>query len=205
VSEQLAVIPESELVQESENIIWIGETGFEADADKLMVLVDDFSSGHECARCKAKDIRTRGTGETQKQVSVIKCPECGGHGKRAKVGNKNIEVRCTDCDGEGIISCPDCGGRGGLIAIPKKSEGIPTTGRIVSIGPLVPVGKRKLGDRVMFSSYAGSHYDVSGKTPQGAEKEVNLRIVRDDEVMAKLYGVLTLRQLKSAKALYTAE
>lgn len=80
---------------------------------------------------------------------------------------------------------------------------MPTTGRIVSIGPLVPAGKRKLNDRVMFSSYAGNQYDVTGKTPDGAEKAIHLRIIRDEEVLQKIYGILELRQVKKAMALHT--
>jgi len=199
---ETAELNENELVQESENIIWIGETGFESDADKLIVLIDDFASGYECQTCLAKDLRMVAQ---DKQVSFVTCRECGGKGRRPKVGNESIEVKCYECDEKGVVPCPDCGGRGGLIAIPRQSEGAPTTGKIVSIGPDVRKGKRKVGDRVMFSSYAGNQYDVKGKTADGAEKEVHLRILRDEEVLTRLHGVLKLRQVRRAMALHTNE
>jgi co-chaperonin GroES (HSP10) len=193
-------IPEAGLVNEEPNIIWVGETGFEADGDKLVVLVDEFRSGFECARCLAKDIRLVGQNT---QVSFVKCEECAGKGKRPKVGNKEILVNCSECNSSGAIPCPDCGGKGGTIATPKNTEGAPTTGRIVSIGPLIPEGKRKLGDRVMFASYAGNEYGLKAKKKTGEEKEITLRILRDEEVICKMHGVLKLKDQKSARALYT--
>lgn len=202
VVEHETVEEKEELVQETENVIWVGETGFEADADKLIVVIDEFRSGHECRTCLAKDIRMVGPNRT---ASFVPCKECSGKGKRPKAGNPDMEVKCSACDGSGSVQCPACGGRGGLIAIPKQSQGAPTTGKIVSIGPLVPAGKRKLGDRVMFGSYTGMQYDVTAKLATGEEKEINLRILRDDEVLTKLYGILELRQVKKAMALYTAQ
>lgn len=192
-----------DLLLESENIIWVGETGFEADADKLIILIDEFRSGHECLTCLAKDIRMV---TADRQVSFIQCDECKGKGRRHKVGNKSILVKCTECDGLGAVPCPDCGGRGGLIAVPKESEGAPTTGKIVSIGPLVAEGKRKLADRVMFASFAGNQYDLNAKKSTGEEVEIHLRILRDDEVLTKLHGgSLKVRTLKKAMALHTNE
>jgi|GEM_PF-6030913 len=198
-------ISEEELIQETDNVIWIGETGFEADAEKLVILVDEFRSGYECPTCLAKDIRAYGGVGNARQISMVPCPDCSGKGKRPKAGNPNLEVKCSECSGTGAIPCPDCGGKGGLIATPKQSEGAPTTGKIVSIGPLVPADKRKLGDRVMFSSYAGNQYNVTGKLADGTEKEISLRILRDDEVLTKLHGILKLRQVKKAMALHTAQ
>lgn len=192
-----------ELVQETPNIIWIGETGFEADADKLVVLVDEFRSGYECLTCLAKDIRSFGEGGATRQISMVGCPECEGNGKRPKAGNPSITVKCTECEGKGVVPCPDCGGRGGLIATPKQSEGAPTTGKIVSVGPLVAEGKRQIGDRVMFSSYAGNEYIVNGKLRDGTEKQVSLRILRDEEVLTRIHGILKLRALKKSMALHT--
>lgn len=196
-------IDEQELVQETENIIWIGETGFEADADKLVILVDEFRSGYECLTCLAKDIRSFGEGGETKQISMVPCPECHGNGKRPKAGNPNLLVKCSECEGKAVVPCPDCGGRGGLVATPKQSEGAPTTGKIASIGPHVPAGKRQIGERVMFSSYSGNRYDVTGKLRDGKEKEVELRILRDDEVLVRVHGILKLRQVKKAMALHT--
>ena len=134
---------------------------------------------------------------------MVPCPECLGTGKRLKAGNPNLTVRCSECEAKGVIPCPDCGGRGGLVATPKQNEGSPTTGKIVSIGPLVPEEKRKVGDRVLFSSYAGTRHDVGAKTREGKEKTFELRIIRDDEVLMKIHGLLKLRQLKGMIALHT--
>jgi co-chaperonin GroES (HSP10) len=196
-------IHEPQLIEETENVLWVGETGFEADADKIIVVVDEHRSGFECLTCLAKDIRMVGLNT---QVSFVPCKECDGKGKRPKVGNKSIEVKCTECDGAGAVPCPDCGGKGGTLATPDNTKDAPTTGKIVSIGPLVPAGKRKLGDRVMFTSYCGSRYDVKLRLDNGSEKPVQLRILRDEEVVAKLHGrQLELRALKGARSLYTVE
>lgn len=197
------IIAHEELVQETPNVIWIGETGFEADADKLIILVDEFRSGYECLTCLAKDIRSFGEGGATKQISMVTCPECSGNGKRPKAGNPNLTVKCSECEGKGVVPCPDCGGRGGLVATPKQTEGAPTTGKIVSIGPKVEEGKRGIGDRVMFSSYAGNEYVVNGKLADGTEKQVALRILRDEEVLTRIHGILKLRQVKKAMALHT--
>lgn len=189
-----------DLVQATPNAIWIGETGFQADADKLIIRVDEFRSGMECLTCLAHDIRMV---SSDKQVSFVPCKECDGKGKRQKAGNKNIEVKCSECEGLGAVPCPDCGGRGGIIAIPQKEESAPTTGKIVSIGPDVPAGKRAIGDRVMFGSYSGNRYDVAGKRSDGKEEEVELRIIRDSEVLCRIYGILQYRALKRSAALHT--
>lgn len=94
------IVAELSLVQETENVIWVGETGFEADADKLTILVDEFRSGYECQTCFAKDIRMV---SADKQVSFIVCRECKGKGRRPKAGNKSLEVKCSDCEGSGAI------------------------------------------------------------------------------------------------------
>ena len=190
----------TELVQENENIIWVGETGFEADADRVIVLIDEFKSGYECLKCGGKDVRKL----HGQEVSVIPCPDCGGKGTRPKAGNAKLEVKCSECDGEKVVPCPDCKGKGGALIIPEKNEGAPATGRILSIGPLVPAGKRKLGERVMFGSWQGMEYGITGKMrTTGEEKTVNIRILRDEEIACKLHGVLKLKDQKSARALYT--
>jgi co-chaperonin GroES (HSP10) len=199
----IETVNEQELVQETPNVMWIGEMGLEADADKLVVLVDEFRSGYECLTCLAKDIRSFGEGGATRQVSMVPCPECLGNGKLPKAGNPKLEVKCSECEAKGVVPCPDCGGRGGLVATPKQNESSPTTGKIVSIGPLVPEGKRAAGDRVLFSSYAGTRHDVGAKTREGKERTFELRIIRDDEVLMKIHGVLKLRQLKAMQALYT--
>ena len=193
------------LVFETENIVWIGETGFESYYDNLIVLMDEFNSGFECAKCKGADIRTEGGDMyTQKQVSYIVCDQCGGKGKRPKVGNADILVNCTDCGGRGSVPCPECGGTGTTgIAIPDQSKGAPTTGKIVSVGPDVTKELFKLGDRVMFSSYSGHQYDVTGKDKGGAEKKIGLRFLKQSDILSRVYGVLEYRAVRKAMALYT--
>ena len=203
----MAEVKEPDLVFETENIIWVGHTGFEAEGDNLIVLLDEFSSGYECLKCKGADIRLEGNSEfTQKQVSYVACDQCAGNGKRPKVGNADILVKCTDCDGRGAVPCPECKGTGTLgVAIPEDSKGAPTTGTIVSLGLDLTVPVRKLGDRVIFSSYAGHQYDLTGKDKTGVEKKVFLRFLKNSDILGRVYGQLEYRAVRRAMALHTNE
>jgi len=191
-----------ELIQQSENILWVGETGFEAKGERIAIMQDEHKSGYECLRCMDKDKRTL----DGKEVSVITCEECAGEGKRQKAGNADLTVKCSDCEGRGYLPCPDCGGKGTStgIVLPESSKGEPTTGIVVSKGPDAKL--YDLGHRVMFPSYAGHLFVVKGKDKKsGKEKTVRLRFINEGDVIAQLYGELEYRSLVSSQALFTNE
>lgn len=213
-----------------ENVIWIGQAGFEADNDRLIILQDTYRSGYECQTCLDENKHTH----EGREVSTIPCGECSGMGTRPKAGNESLRVRCSVCDSRGWVVCPSCGGKGGAIVIPEKEKGRPTTGTIVSIGPLVGTkclqcdgtgtvefiskasslcptccGKgilptRKRGDKVIYPSFAGHAYDMSAVTVKGKTVEVVLVILRDSEILSRMYGSLEQNAVKRSAALHTA-
>lgn len=177
------------------NVIWIGAAGFEADNDRLIILQDDYRSGFECPKCLDQDKRTIGG----KEVSVVPCENCGGEGHYLK--DKKLAVKCSACDGKGVVTCPDCGGKGGTIVLAENTKGRPTTGTIVSIGP--DVKNRKRGDKVIYPSFSGHAYDLAAVTAKGKTVEVVLVILRDSEVLSRMYGSLESNQVKRSAALHT--
>ena len=131
-------MPELEL-NANENIIWVGNAGFEAHNDKLIVLQDDYRSGFECETCLDTNKHTI----NGREVSTIQCEECGGSGRRLKVGNSSITVKCTECEGLGWKVCPACQGKGGSLVMADNQKGKPTTGVVVSVGPDTSLTKCK--------------------------------------------------------------
>lgn len=74
----------------------------------------------------------------------------------------------------------------GGIVLPDSAQGRPARGKIVSVGDgrLLDDGTRspfqvKVGDRVIFSSYAGETFKVSDE---------ELLLMREDEILAILEG-----------------
>jgi co-chaperonin GroES (HSP10) len=182
----------------SENIIWVGAAGFEAHADRLIILQDDYRSGFECKTCLDEGKRT----VNGKEVSTISCEECKGSGRRLKAGNASLTVKCSDCEGEGWKICPDCGGKGGAIVIPEKEKGKPTTGTIVSIGPEVQYAWKR-GDKCIYPSFAGHAYDLEGLDQKRKVVKVTLVILRDSEILSRMVGALEQNQVKRSAALHT--
>jgi co-chaperonin GroES (HSP10) len=181
-----------------ENVIWVGAAGFEAHADRLIILQDDYRSGFECKTCLDEGKRTL----NGKEVSTITCNECGGVGRRPKAGNPDMKVKCSECNGEGWIVCPDCGGKGGAIVIPEKDKGRPTTGTIVSIGPEVQYPWKR-GDKCIYPSFAGHAYDLEGLDQKRKVVKVTLVILRDSEILSRMVGALEQNQVKRSAALHT--
>ena len=74
----------------------------------------------------------------------------------------------------------------GGIVLPDSAQGRPARGKIISVGDgrLLDDGTRspfqvKVGDRVIFSSYAGETFKVSDE---------ELLLMREDEILAILEG-----------------
>ncbi len=188
--------------QQPNNIIWIGDTGFEADDDHLIVLQDEFKSGYECPTCGDKQQRIKRGGLDGQTESVIDCDNCNGLGKYPKNG---LEIRCSHCDGTGKITCPECGGKGGKsLILPENTKGRPTTGVIKSIGKNIPE-KYKLGDRLCYPSFAGHGFDLTGvDLTTGKTIEAFIVILSDRDILAKVHGTLEKRMVKQSMALHTA-
>ncbi len=97
---------------------------FTAIGEKILVSLDQFKSGYECAECKGEGkINSRVTG------NVIICPSCEG---------KTVA-------------------KGGII-IPDNAKLLANSGVVVSMGKIAQekCTEYKLGDRILFSSHAGS-------------------------------------------------
>jgi hypothetical protein len=181
-----------------QNVITLGAAGFEAHADRLIILQDDYRSGLECPTCLDETKHT----VQGREVSTVACPSCLGEGKRPKAGNAVLLVKCTECDGAGWIICPDCNGKGGTIILADDQKGRPTTGVIVSIGPEVKQTWTR-GDKCIYPAHAGHAYDLKGLTREGKVVDVVLVILRDQEILSRMHGTLEQNQVKKSMALHT--
>lgn len=163
------------------NILELGSFEMEALDDRIMVIEDEFRSGYECAQCLGKQ--------------TVICPECAGLGQYEGIGGKNWK-KCSACSGTGKVKCPACDGKGALLVTPEVSERRPTTGRIVSIGQNVRSEKLIRGVSVIFPSHIGHVYEVQAWDQNGNEVMVVVRIMRENEVLAKVKGHLDLRRVR---------
>jgi hypothetical protein len=69
------------------------------------------------------------------------CPSCGGNPK----SKEHWDI------------CEACKGRGALLELPDSSKNLPTTGVVVSMGPVARERcNYKVGDRILFGPYAGT-------------------------------------------------
>lgn len=145
---------------------------FEAAAKKIIVSIDVFKSGYECRICKGKGrLETLcfcesgnrpGFKYSEEQIKTLL--ETLGD----VIAQGRAEEICPVCKGEykalrQSSPCTECSGRGAILVLPETAKNLPTTGVVVSIGPMVklrPDGATKhgykIGDRVLFGPYAGS-------------------------------------------------
>jgi hypothetical protein len=151
----------------------VGEVGFAASGDRLVIEEDQFKSGYECKTCN-------GSGK----VACLNCFK--GFSKI------NGIVKCKICQGDTYHVCPDCNGKGGLLIVAEVSQRRPTTGIVRSAGEQCKV--YKVGDGVLFSNFAGFAIDL-----QRAGQPVCLRILHETEVLTKVRGHLELRAISSQR------
>lgn len=154
-----------------DNVFRIGDIKFTARGNRVIVREDEFRSGYECSTC----------GGSGKRL----CTTCNGTAKSTLVPG----ARCASCRGTGSFDCNECGGKGGLLVVAEQSQRRPTTGTIVSVGPLC--SESKVGDGVMFSNFAGYVVDLDR-----AGHRIVLRLLHENEILTGVEGHLELRSLK---------
>ena len=159
------------------NIFHVGEVGFEAWEDRILVIEDPFRSGYECAKCN--------------KTGTVLCEGCAGTGMSAVVK----DARCKQCNATGKVMCPECQGKGEFLVIPQQSERRPTSGTIVSVGPRVRELRRE--QNVLYADYVGQVMDLSYEDVHGAKQNCCLRVLRESEILCKLSGGhLDLRRIR---------
>lgn len=168
----------------------ISSVGLSCIGDQIIVLEDKFRTGYECSKCDGECYLDE------------KCEFCNGTGKE-NYGTEQ-ETICRMCcprnlmDSFGVIPgkkiCDRCGGKGSVIIAAPISQQKPSSGLIVSTGPdVLPdcrvinniTGQRwsypmKIGDRVLYSRFAGSAIELKQKAV--------IRVLHAHEVLCKLYG-----------------
>jgi co-chaperonin GroES (HSP10) len=166
----------------------VAGVSFRAKGDRIVIVEDPFVSGYECRTC-------HGPG-------TLPCNTCDNGRSRV-----NQEIVCKICLGSMKFTCPDCQGKGvikGGLVIADKSQRRPTTGKIVSAGAMVgykligdtyqKMESYKIGDRVMYGSFAGHSIDLDDKG-----KSVVLRILHDTEILSEVAGHLTYRRVDDSE------
>lgn len=184
----------------STNILQLGTMTMEATEDRVIIVQDEFVSGYECTVCRGKQ--------------EIACGNCQGRGKYSKnLQMQNvpapeneipgvIEFKCSECSGFGMVKCPECDGKGGVLIVPESAERRPTTGTIVSVGPLVFDWKR--GSAAIYPSFAGHAFDLTANDMEGREVKITIVVLKKSELLARVSGHLELRRVKKSTALGTA-
>lgn len=146
--------------------------------DRVMVEEDGIESEYACRQCKGK-------GHTEEP-----CKRCGGE---LSYGGKP----CSDClvlgfgqettRPSGFNLCQHCNSlKNGLwvgtgwrsrVIIPEKQMDRPITGHVVSVGPETRMAQ--LGDRVVFSKYAGHGIENKHGTYRTIRESEILQLIRE--------------------------
>jgi predicted RNA-binding Zn-ribbon protein involved in translation (DUF1610 family) len=158
-----ALAPKLDVGLGNENFLELPElnVAFEGISNKIIVLLDRYTSGYECPKCKGMQKVTRTT--RCKCDPVDFDPE-----KHLEPGTKNRHgALCEDCNGDfmskrtsTVIDCPMCKGKGGNIIIPDSAKSLPTTGVVLSKGP--DVTRIRLHRRIIATPYSGTFLPMKG-------------------------------------------
>lgn len=154
--------------KESDNVIFIvaGKLGLEAIEDKILVLIDKFKSGYEC-----KDCNETGT------YAGCECTRRGSFG--TKENGKICAFRDACARQQLGTTCRTCQGTGTTLIMPENARAIPTSGVIVSVGPLCK--SRKITERVLFGAHTGYYLPFKGVA--------KIRVMREDEAMCLIHAI----------------
>ena len=140
-----------------EGLVWYGmhpEYYGAVAGDRIMLRRDLLESSYSCKECKG-----------QGYEEDTPCPYCEGSRRGSD------ESPCNGCIvlgfgretnfSSGHKKCAKCFGSGWRngVVIPEESQSQAITGVVVSVGP--EVTRWKIGDRLMFSRYAGHTLEVS--------------------------------------------
>lgn len=169
-----------------------GDLVLEATLDRVIILEDPERTGMECTKCDGKG-----------HLEEI-CPYCKGTSFYKGLDDGNGP--CPDCEvgtsdarrSLGHVICDVCKGSGtSSIIIPDDQKKRPTTGKIVSLGPLanyyMAMGQWvelptkawfQVGDKVMFTNYSGTVFEL------GKKREIKIRYLRSGEILSKLHGIV---------------
>lgn len=143
----------------------------EALGDRIIILEDKFRTGYECKTCD-------GDGYLPEVCPMCKGAKMEGADETLTLCRWCRPLMAGEADALGHKRCPDCQGKGGLIVVPQEQERRPASGIITSIGPQVKT--LKVGERVMYSNFAGNAINFKQKSV--------MRVMAEKEVMCKLYG-----------------
>ena len=147
----------------------IGEReAFRAMGDRVIVLEDPYKSGYECDECD-------GVGH-----HGVTCPFCKG--TKFQKGDKE-KGYCPDCNvgtlgvakSLGYVPCEKCRGNAGYLIVPDDAKRRPPTGVIKARGK--DCNLFDVGDRVMYTNYTGTDFEL-----RGGHK---VRIIKETDVMAE--------------------
>jgi co-chaperonin GroES (HSP10) len=148
-----------------------GQLALRAMGDRIIVLEDKFRTGYECKECE-------GLGYAEN----VLCATCKGE-RIEKAVREDLEDRaCTQCTQSGYPTgrqrCSACNGKGALVIVPQTSERRTTSGKVYSVGP--DCSLFKLGDHVLYGSYAGTAVTLKNR--------YTIRILHEDEIIAQVYA-----------------
>lgn len=143
-----------------ENLVWYGmhpEYYGAMSGDRIMLRRDVLESQYSCKSCKGAGYDEEvvctncvGTCEERVEDQLVPCRACRvlgyGHETMFSCGHR----KCEKCNGSGW--------RSGIV-IPEQSQSEAITGVVVSVGPLVSMWK--IGDRLIYSKFAGHTLSVS--------------------------------------------
>lgn len=146
--------------QPKEMLVWYGmhpEYDGAMSGSRIMLRRDVLESQYSCKTCAGRGYEEETAcglcaGSTEETINEqpVPCRACRVSGFQKEAWFSSGRKRCVKCYGSGW--------RNGVV-IPEESQTQAITGVVVSVGPLVTMWK--IGDRLIFSRFAGHTLDVS--------------------------------------------